>query len=77
MSDGVTIISVAKRISVKHLLTLQQGISVEQFSEMKNAGVQLVVPTGQIASYPPPLREELTTIESFVGDIRLLKSEHH
>ncbi|MYD45468.1 MAG: type II restriction endonuclease [Gammaproteobacteria bacterium] len=72
-----TIISVAKRISVKHLLTLQQGISVEQFSEMKNAGVQLVVPTGQIASYPPPLREELTTIESFVGDIRLLKSEHH
>ena len=70
-----TIISAAKRISVKHLLTLQEGVSVKQYTEMKSSGVQLVVPAGLIASYPPCLRAELTTIESFIGDVRILKSK--
>lgn len=63
----------ANRIPIKHLLTLQEGVSDGQFAEMRSAGVQLVVPSALFASYPSSLRPELTTLESFIGDIRLLK----
>lgn len=63
----------ANRISTKHLLTLQEGVSDGQFKQMKSAGVQLVVPTGLIESYPKSLRPELITVESFIGDLRLLR----
>ena len=64
----------ANRIPNKHLLTLQEGVSDVQFGQMKSAGVQLVVPTGLIESYPKSLRPELITLESFIADVRLLKS---
>ena len=41
---------------------------------MKSEGVQLVVPSALFASYPSVLRSELVTLESFIGDIRLLGS---
>ena len=63
----------ADRISSKHLLTLQRGVSEVQFSQMKDAGIQLVVPSSLTASYPSSFRSELTTLESFIGDVRLLK----
>ena len=62
----------ANRIPIKHLLTLQQGVSEKQFAQIKNAGIQLVVPSGLTRSYPTSVRSELTTLESFIGDIRLL-----
>lgn len=66
------VIDEANRIPVKHLLTLQEGVSDRQFAQMKTAGVQLVVPSALFDSYPSGLRPELTTLESFIGDIRLL-----
>ena len=66
------VIDEANRIPVKHLLTLQEGVSDGQFAQMKTAGVHLVVPCALFASYPSSLRPELTTLESFIGDIRLL-----
>ena len=67
------VIDEANRIPTKHLLTLQEGVSGGQFAQMKSAGVQLVVPTALFTSYPANLRAELTTLESFIGDIRLLR----
>jgi len=67
------VINEADRIPIKHLLTLQEGVSEGQFAQMKNAGIQLVVPAGLIVSYPSSLHHELTTLESFIGDLRLLK----
>lgn len=67
------VVAEASRIPTKHLLTLQQGVSEGQFAQMKSAGVHLVVPSALGASYPSSLRPELTTLESFIGDIRLLK----
>ena len=68
------ILAEAARIPVKHLLTLQKGVSDAQFAQMRRAGVQLVVPSALVPSYPASLRPELTTLERFIGDIRLLRS---
>lgn len=65
----------ADRIEKKHLLTLQEGVSVNQFHEMVSSGVQLVVPKKLINSYPASVRPNLQTLESFIGDVRLLPSK--
>lgn len=66
------VINEADRIPLKHLLTLQEGVSEGQFREMREAGVQLVVPAGIHDSYPASVRPHLVTFESFIGDVRLL-----
>ncbi|MGK2959564.1 MAG: type II restriction endonuclease [Acidimicrobiales bacterium] len=66
------VINEADRIPRKHLLTLQEGVSEGQFQEMQEAGVQLVVPSGLHDSYPIAVRPHLLTLESFIGDVRLL-----
>ena len=66
------ILNEADRISVKHLLTLQRGVSEKQFHEMKQAGVCLVIPTPLIDHFPKSVRPELKTLEDFIGDLRLL-----
>ncbi len=66
------ILNEADRIPLKHLLTLQEGVSETQFREMTNAGVQLVVPAGLTETFPKDVRPHLQTLESFIGDVRLL-----
>ncbi len=66
------ILNEANRIPMKHLLTLQEGVSETQFREMTNAGVQLVVPAGLTETFPKDVRPHLQTLESFIGDVRLL-----
>ena len=66
------ILNEAERIPVKHLLTLQEGISENQFREMTEAKVQLVVPSPLVGSYPEAVRPYLQSLESFIGDVRLL-----
>lgn len=69
------ILTEASRVGQKHLLTLQEGVSEGQFREMTGAGVQLVVPTPLVSSYPEAVRPHLQTLESFIGDVRLLNVE--
>jgi hypothetical protein len=66
------VLNEADRISKKHLLTLQEGVSVGQFKEMSDAGVLLVVPVGLHKAYPKSIRQHLISFESFLGDVRLL-----
>jgi hypothetical protein len=66
------ILNEADRIPNKHLLTLQEGVSESQFQEMIGAGVQLVVPTQRVESFPAAVQPHLQTLESFIGDVRLL-----
>lgn len=66
------ILNEADRIQRKHLLTLQEGVSESQFREMVGAGVQLVVPTPIVCKYPKSVRPHLQSLESFLGDVRLL-----
>lgn len=66
------ILNEADRIVTKHLFTLQEGVSENQFREMTQANVKLVVPEPLIGKYPKKVRPELQTLESFMADIRML-----
>ena len=65
------ILNEADRIQCKHLLTLQEGISPNQFAEMKNAGVVLVVPARLHESYHRDIRPELISLETFIEETRV------
>lgn len=66
------ILNEADRIPHKHLLTLQQGVSENQFKEMTDAQVQLVVPAPLFDCYPSSVQPYLQTLESFIADVRFL-----
>ena len=68
------ILNEADRIPAKHLLTLQEGVSETQFAEMTNAGVQLVVPAGLTDRFPKAVQPHLQSLESFIGDLRLIQT---
>lgn len=67
------VLNEAKRIRVRHLLTLQEGVSVAQFAEMREAGVRLVVPQRLLDSYPDAVRPELLTLARFIAEVRALR----
>jgi hypothetical protein len=60
------VLNEADRIRVKHLFTLQQGISSNQLEEMIKYDVQLVVPKSNITSFPTLYRQRLWTLDRFV-----------
>lgn len=68
------VVQEADRIRVKHLLTLQEGVSEGQFREMAGAGVQLVVPAPLVGKFPEAVQPHLMTLESFIADVRLLSA---
>lgn len=65
------VLNEADRIPEKHLLTLQEGVSVNQHAEMVAAGIRLVVPRELHSTYPASVRAGLTTLESFVRETKL------
>lgn len=64
------ILNEADRITIKHLLTLQEGVSLSQYREMENAGVRLVVPEALAAMYPSSVQPKLTTFGEFIRGVR-------
>ncbi len=66
------VLNEANRVPIKHLLTLQEGVSEGQFREMQEAGVQLVVPVGLHKSYPASVRPRLMTFAGFLADVKSL-----
>jgi hypothetical protein len=54
-------------VKVKHLLTLQEGVSEAQFKEMQDANVRLVVPARLQESYPANVRGSLTSVAEFLA----------
>ncbi|MBD1385142.1 restriction endonuclease [Mucilaginibacter rigui] len=61
------IINEADRIEIKHLFTLQQGISKNQLNEMYKEGVRLVVPKPYISSFPKEYQEKIFSLEGFIS----------
>lgn len=66
------ILNEAARVPIKHLLTLQRGVSVDQFREMADENVVLVVPKPLMRSYPRAVRGRLVSLEMFLKDVRKL-----
>lgn len=60
----------ATRVKPKHILTLQEGVSVKQFEAMLDEGIQLVVPKGLHSKYPREVQPYLQTLESFIAEVR-------
>ena len=67
------ILNEAGRITTKHLLTLQEGVSVNQFQEMLDSGVRLVVPAGLHGKYPEEIRLSLMTLKEFIDGVKHLR----
>jgi hypothetical protein len=64
------VLNEGKRVSEKHILTIQQGISENQMKEMEEAKVTLIVPADLHAFYPPKARPKLVKLEQFIDSVR-------
>lgn len=68
------VLNEADKVPAKHLLTLQEGVSENQFAEMEAARLQLVVPVGLIPAFPESVQPKLITLDQFIYDVRMLAS---
>jgi len=64
------ILNEASEIPIKHLLTLQQGISANQLKEMEESNVKLVVPRQYKSKFPPEYRQKILTLDSFIAHVK-------
>lgn len=69
------VINEANRIELKHLFTLQQGISKNQLKEMADEHVQLVVPSKYISSFPKEYQPTLMGLSTFVSFVKEKQKE--
>jgi hypothetical protein len=69
------ILNEADKIRQIHLFTLQEGVSLTQHKEMKDAGVKLVVPSSLHRKYPEAVRGELMTLGAFIAELTGLYAE--
>ena len=69
------VLTEADKISRKHLLTMEPGISEPQTDQMKEANLQLVVPTAIQASYTQSQQKWLWSLAHFIKDVRI-RQEH-
>jgi len=60
------ILNEADRIKVKHLFTLQQGISSFQLKEMYDNNVILVIPSEYLNYFPKSYKDKLLTLKGFI-----------
>ena len=67
------ILNEADRIPVKHLFTLQQGISKNQLTEMYRENVRLVVPEPYKTSFDPTFRDRILTLKQFTDAVRQIQ----
>lgn len=60
----------AARIPEKHLFTLSEGVSPDQFDQMEGVRLRLVVPESNVSKFPEAIRPRLLTLADFVGIVR-------
>lgn len=64
------VLNEADRIPIKHLLTLQEGVTRRQHKEMTASGVKLVVPGSIRRRYTSDLRPFILTLAEFLDIVR-------
>ncbi|RYG99115.1 MAG: type II restriction endonuclease [Alphaproteobacteria bacterium] len=64
------VLAEADRITHKHILTLEPGISLAQTEEMRKEHLQLVLPTPLHASYQTAQQAQLMNVASFIDLVR-------
>jgi EcoRII C terminal/Restriction endonuclease EcoRII, N-terminal len=63
------VLNEGKRVSEKHIMTIQPGISTNQLNEMHEANVTLIVPKKFHKDYPKERNITLLTVEEFVSKV--------
>ena len=64
------VLSEAKRIERKHLLTLESSISENQTNEMKDNKLQLVLPLAIHETYSSNQRQWLYSVKMFLDEVK-------
>lgn len=64
------VLSEAKRIESKHLVTLEAAISGVQLEEMQSNKLQLVIPASIHVTYTPEQRATLMALDGFIRHVR-------
>jgi type II restriction enzyme len=64
------ILNEADKIPLKHLFTLQQGISSQQLLEMQKSNVVLVVPESNLNAFPRAHKENILTLKKFIAAVK-------
>ena len=64
------VLAEAEKISRKHLLTLEPGISEPQTHQMEASSLQLVVPQPVQGSYTDAQQGWLWSVADFIGEVR-------
>jgi len=64
------VLNEGKRVKLKHILTLQPGITGTQLEEMRASGVTLVVPRSLHKSFPKEHNISLLSVENFVQKVK-------
>lgn len=64
------VLAEADRIPVKHLLTLEPGISAAQTDEMRKERLRLVIPQSLHATYRPGQQSELAAVAEFIALVK-------
>lgn len=67
------VLNEANRVEGIHLFTLQEGVSPNQFSEMEDAEVKLVVPKSLHTKYPEEVRGKLMTLNDFIVETKSIR----
>jgi hypothetical protein len=65
------VLTEARRIRTKHLLTLEPGISENQTQEMQRESLQLVLPKALHKTFKPDQQEWLMSLSEFIESVRL------
>jgi hypothetical protein len=66
------ILNEANKIETSYLFTLQKGVSENQFQEMREENVKLVVPLPIHSSFPKNVRSDLITLDTFINETKNL-----
>lgn len=64
------VLNEAPGIPIKHILTLQEGISGKQLDEMTRSSVKLVVPSSLHDKYPQDHKSRILTVDGFVSHVK-------
>ena len=64
------VVNEAKRVTEKHILTIQQGISGRQLKQMHDSHVRLIVPTSLHKQYPKGSPMTILDVKGFVQEVK-------
>lgn len=64
----------ANRVQVKHLCTLERGISVDQTNEMIESNVRLVIPSVIHITFTYDQLHDILTVEEFIDKIKAMQN---